>query len=167
MLAKKEVEGLDSRLTLANTDPTKNYFIYFIHESGRHGENMPIKVGASNDVGEYRKKLEAGRENNLKTYVAIKCLKGDADDVIVNFVRKYADNHLQNGWFTGGKSIVDAFVSEMETLGYEKLTEGRAKLLKSGARRPPVVKPAVPDVPAVVPQEPKIPMRTRAKKNPV
>src|SRR6185369_12624771 len=78
-------EGLDSRLTISNTDPAKRYFVYFIHESGRRGENMPIKVGACNDVGEYRKTLEAGRESNLKTYSALKCLKGDAEVVITAF----------------------------------------------------------------------------------
>lgn len=127
--------NLDPRLTLSNTDPDKRYFVYFIHELGRHGDNMPIKVGASNDVGEYRKKTEAERENGLKTHAAIKCLKGDAENVISHFVRKYANNHMRNGWFTGGKPIVDEFIADMEKMGYEKITEGRAKLLKGNARK--------------------------------
>ena len=134
-----EETGLDSRLTISNTDPDKRYFVYFIHESGRRGDNMPIKVGACNDVGEYRKTLESGRESDLKTYAVIKCVRGDAEAIITAFVSKYSNNHIKNGWFTGGKAIVDAFIADMEKSGYEKITEGRAKLLKSGARAPRAV----------------------------
>lgn len=167
-------DQLDSRLTIGNTDPAKFYFVYFIHELGRHGDNMPIKVGASNDVIEKRKQMERDRENNLKIHVAIKCLRGDAEEVMTQFVKKYGGNHIQNGWFTGGKPIVDAFVAEMEKMGYEKLTEGRARLLKGGARKKvPNAKSTenndmslILDIPA--PAKPTVPQpKTRAKKQPV
>ena len=128
-------EEFDSRLTLNNIDPNKRYFVYFIHELGRRGDNMPVKVGAVNDVGEYRKELEKGRENGLKTYIAIKCVKGDAEDVAKQFADKHDKSHLKNGWYTGGKTMIDAFVADVEKNGYEKATEGRARIMKS-ARKP-------------------------------
>lgn len=134
-------EDMDSRLTINNIDPTKKYFVYFIHESGRRGDNMPVKVGVSNDVGEYRKELEKERENGLKTYIAIKCVKGDAEAVAESFKQKFTSSHLKNGWFTGGKAMIDAFVDGMAAMGYEKVTEGRAKVLKS-ARKPAAKKAA-------------------------
>jgi hypothetical protein len=134
-------DDLDSRLTLSTIDPNKKYFVYFIHETGRRGDNMPVKVGFTNDVGEYRKELEKERENGLKTYIALKCVKGDAEDVANSFKSKYTSSHLKNGWFTGGKSMIDSFVDSMASLGYEKVTEGRARILKGG--RKPAAKKAV------------------------
>ena len=122
------------KLTLDNTDPDKHYFVYFIHELGRRGEKMPIKVGASNDVPAYRKSLEGGREKGLKTHSAILCRTGDAQQVVERFTTANADKHLQNGWYKGGKELVDAFAEELVKGGYEKTTEGRARLLKGGRK---------------------------------
>lgn len=112
------------------TGGNDNRYVYFIHQKGSHGQNVAVRVGASNNVAQTRRDLENPSPYDLKTHRVIECLNGDADRLLNTFRDKYSDRMIARDWYTLSKEIIDKDTDELVKLNSKMqiVSEARAKI---------------------------------------
>jgi hypothetical protein len=130
--SKTSTETKRKRPAAAPQDPSKLYFVGFIHQVGWRKEEFPMKIFASNDVRGDKNKWQEGHPNNLKLHAAIHCKNGDAKIIVGAFDKLHTDKRMQktsNGWYEISKKTVDEFVQKLLINPvYESVSEAKAKL---------------------------------------
>lgn len=107
------------------------HFAYFLRlVNGARGDEIEMKIGASNNVAQYRKDLAANFMYDIKPEEIIYCVKGDAEKVVSDFVSKHKPKAMQNGWYKASKTALSQFTEELvKSPDYDKsnLTRARVK----------------------------------------
>lgn len=124
------VEVPDLPEPVPDVDPSRNYFVGWVHQVGVRKEEVNIKVFASNDIAADRKTWGAGVPQGLKTHRALACKNGNADEVVAAFVKMYSAKQVKSSdWFIVSKKSVEEFADKFaENPDYEIVTEAKAKL---------------------------------------
>ena len=112
----------------------KLHCVGFIHCVGLRAEEIPIKVFATNNVGNDRKTWEEGQPQNLKTHAAIYCHGGDADTIVSAWHKLNSTKSIEKsrGWYKVSKKAVDTFIEKLtQNAKYESVSEAKAKFVEN------------------------------------